>query len=421
VKQPGNEPVRDKIVVEAADPRHRIMISSTTVDLPEHRQEATGAINRMGHTAVVMEHGSAEWKSNAIKFSLEKVEQSQVYIGIFALRYGHIPDDAVRNPHRLSVTELEYRHAVKLGIPTLIFLARDNHPFAEGQIDFDDEKRTKLKSLKAEFQATEICGFFDSPQALREEVLVSLQRLQIRLTEPAAGAAPLSASPLLPAPPELYAVPAYILTNRFIGRSSELDGLDAWAKSSDAVMVVEGIGGLGKSAVTWEWLNNRAPAAIPNLAGRVWWSFYEKGTSMVTFVRYTLAYVTGQDPEALGKDSSHYQRGQRLLTELCRRPYLLVLDGFERVLTAYHRLDKAQILDERVDADLRDCINPPDGELLAQLLRCGPSKILISTRLFPSGLEDRGSRKPIAGVAHHELRTGPGITSRFHDLLGIAR
>ncbi len=92
-----------------------------------------------------------------------------------------------------------------------------------------------------------------------------------------------------------------------------------------------------------------------------------------------------------------------MLTELRRRQFLLVLDGFERVLTAYHRLDKAQIPDDRVDDDLRECVNPPDGELLTQLLRCGPSKILISTRLFPSALEDRGSRNLIPGVACHRL------------------
>ena len=64
------------IVVEADDPRLHIMISSTTMDLPEHRHEVSEAIQRMGHTPVMMEFGSAEWNSDAIKFSLEKVEKS---------------------------------------------------------------------------------------------------------------------------------------------------------------------------------------------------------------------------------------------------------------------------------------------------------------------------------------------------------
>jgi hypothetical protein len=241
--QPTHDPVNDPIIIEAADSRIKIMVSSTTVDLPGHRKEATDAINRLGHTAVVMEYGSAEWNSDAIKFSLEKVDQSQVYIGIFALRYGHIPDDPIRNPDRLSVTELEYRHAVKLGIPTLIFLAR-KHPFDEEQIDFDEEKRAKLKKLKDQFQASEICGFFDSPGKLREEVLISLQRLRVQLIRPAVVVVK------LPPPPELYAVPEYTLTSAFVGRRSELDRLDSWARSSDTIMVVEGIGGLGKSALT---------------------------------------------------------------------------------------------------------------------------------------------------------------------------
>jgi hypothetical protein len=403
-----NEPTPDlvpqHIVITASDSRLYIMISSTTVDLPEHRHETSEATLRMGHTPLMMERGSAEWNSDAIKFSLEKVEKSQVYIGIFGLRYGHIPNDPIRNPDRLSITEMEYRHAKKLGIPTLIYIAKKTHVFTEEQIDFEPEKREKLKRFKDELGGKCIRGAFGDPAELRSLVLQSLHELEIKLKKPTDEESKIITAKLaIPAPPEVYAVPEYKLTNNFVGRSSELDGLDAWAKSGDTIMVVEGIGGLGKSAVTWEWMQRRATAAIPKLAGRIWWSFYEKGTSMVTFVRHALAYVTGQDPESLIKGSSHYQRGQQLLTELRRRPFLLVLDGFERVLTAYHRLDKAQIPDDQIDTDLRDCINPPDGELLTQLLGCGPSKILISTRLFPIGLEDRGSHKPIPGVVRHLL------------------
>ena len=206
----------------------------------------------------------------------------------------------------------------------------------------------------------------------------------------------------LPVPPELYAVPNYILTNTFIGRATELDKLDAWAKSQDPLMVVEGIGGLGKSALTWEWVKNRAKYAIPDLAGTVWWSFYEKGTSMSEFVRHALAYVTQQDPESL-KELSHYERCQDLLTELRRRPYLLVLDGLERVLTAYARWDKAQQRDDEIESNLRECVDPKDKDLLQQLLHGSPSKVMLSTRLFPSALEDKASQRPIPGVAHHHL------------------
>jgi tetratricopeptide (TPR) repeat protein len=208
----------------------------------------------------------------------------------------------------------------------------------------------------------------------------------------------------LPLPPEVYAVPNYILTSTFIGRATELDELDAWASSTDPMLVVEGIGGLGKSALTWEWMLKRAQYAIPNLAGRVWWSFYERDASMAAFVRHAIAYITEQDPDALTKETSHYQRCQELLTELKHRPFLLVLDGFERILTAYHRWDKAQDRDDKIVADLRECTDPRDGELLRQLLHGSPSKVILCTRLFPHILEDRASRDPVLGVAHHILK-----------------
>jgi tetratricopeptide (TPR) repeat protein len=402
MSQATGDRARKYIVVEAADPRLHVMISSTTVDLPEHRHEVSEAILRMGHFPVMMELGSAEWNSDAIRFSLEKVAKSQVYIGVFALRYGYIPDDPIRNPDRLSMTELEYRHAKKLGIPALIYLADKSHAFGEDQIDFDLEKREKLNRIKKELGSSGFLAYFRDPAHLRSLVLQSLHELRVQQSGTVSGPSP-AAKVVLPAPPEVYAVPEYKLTNTFIGRSLELDRLDGWAKSSDSIIVVDGIGGQGKSAVTWEWMQRRAPMAISSLAGRIWWSFYERGASMVTFVRHALAYVTGQDPESLINDSAHYERGQRLLRELRRKPFLLVLDGFERVLTAYHRLDKAQIPDDRVDSDLRDCVSPADGELLSQLLGCGPSRILITTRLFPKGLEDRGSHGPIPGVVNYRL------------------
>jgi Domain of unknown function (DUF4062) len=210
---PPSDPARKFIVIESNDPRLHVMISSTTMDLPDHRHQVSEAILRMGHTPVMMEHGSAEWNSDAIKFSLEKVEKSQVYIGIFALRYGFIKDDPLRNPDRLSVTELEYRHALKLGIPTLIFIAKKSHQFEEDQIDFDPEKREKLKRLKDELGSSVIAGFFNDPAELRSLVLQSLHELQVK---PRSIVGPPAPAPKLlpPTPPAVYAVPEYTLTTR---------------------------------------------------------------------------------------------------------------------------------------------------------------------------------------------------------------
>ena len=203
----------------------------------------------------------------------------------------------------------------------------------------------------------------------------------------------------IPLPPEFYKVPAYTLTNAFVGRRAELAQLDNWARSGDSVMVVEAIGGMGKSALTWEWTCQHATEQIAGLQGRLWWSFYERGTSVKTFVRHALAYVTRQDPETLKQLNAH-DCVQRLLVELRRSPYLLVLDGFERVLTAYHRENKAQMRDEAVPTDHRECTNPTDGATLRQLVQCAPSKLLVTSRLMPTALEDRHTHQPLPGVLH---------------------
>jgi len=200
----------------------------------------------------------------------------------------------------------------------------------------------------------------------------------------------------------MHSIPPYILTTRFVGRRKELDALDTWARSADPTLVVEAIGGIGKSALTWEWARERAPQAVPRHAGTLWWSFYEGGASTASFVREALAYVSETDPESL-RSVPQEEQAQRLLTELRRHSYLLVLDGFERLLTAYHRLDPSKLRDEEVPPDHRACTSPRTEDLLRQLTACSPSKVLVTTRLMPSALENR-AHQPVPGVQHLDLR-----------------
>lgn len=90
---------------------------------------------------------------------------------------------------------------------------------------------------------------------------------------------------------------------------------------------------------------------------------------------------------------------------------MIVLDGLERVLVAYHRHDAAQLRDEQAgDRDTiahRDpsaAIRPDDDELLRELAAT-KSKILITSRLIPRVLLNPSSQ-PIPGVRHERL---PGL------------
>src|SRR5690606_27295699 len=88
-----------------------VMISSTTKDLTELRHQASEAILRLHWTPQAMELDSAVAGKNALSYSLDLVDEAEVYLGIFGVRYGYRPVDAERNPKNLAITELEYRRA----------------------------------------------------------------------------------------------------------------------------------------------------------------------------------------------------------------------------------------------------------------------------------------------------------------------
>jgi len=98
------------------------MISSTSADLPEHRRHARDACERMSMLPLVMEQMPAS-PADALALSRAYVDQAEFYMGIFAFRYGFVPEG-----QKKSITELEYDRAIKRGIPAFIFIAHDKHP-----------------------------------------------------------------------------------------------------------------------------------------------------------------------------------------------------------------------------------------------------------------------------------------------------
>src|SRR4051794_2283113 len=96
------------------------MISSTALDLPEHREEVMKACQRQSMFPKMQENlpasgASATAGAEAVKVSLAMVDEAEVYIGVFAHRYGYVPAG-----HEISITEMEYDRAVERGITRLI-------------------------------------------------------------------------------------------------------------------------------------------------------------------------------------------------------------------------------------------------------------------------------------------------------------
>jgi tetratricopeptide (TPR) repeat protein len=160
---------------EASKARTVVMISSTTLDLPAHRKEVLDACLQQDMFPMMMEHLPAS-EAEAVAASVELVDKADIYIGVFAHRYGHVPKKD--NPRQVSITEIEYARAVEREIPRLIFIIDKNHPLADFTInDIDTGKNaTKLARFKRRVEAENTVNSFTTPADLRARVINSLSQ-----------------------------------------------------------------------------------------------------------------------------------------------------------------------------------------------------------------------------------------------------
>ena len=132
-------------------------VSSTFEDLRDCRAEVRLALSRLGVTDVAMEYYVAE-PERPLERCLRDIAECDLYIGLFAWRYGYIPPGEDR-----SITELEYRTAAAAGKPALIFILREEASWPRTQMDRDP---TRIETLREELGRDRLCSFFSTPQEL---------------------------------------------------------------------------------------------------------------------------------------------------------------------------------------------------------------------------------------------------------------
>lgn len=380
------------------------MISSTVLDLPEHRKQVLEACLSEGVFPIGMEHLPAR-DATGIQTSMELLCNADIYLGIYAWRYGWVPD--FDNPDNISITEMEFNKALECKRngelkEILIFVMHDEHPTKRADVEADIIAQEKLRKLKERASSGRVQLIFKSKEELRGQVIQSLADFKRRFFDGdrhGDEGSP-SADPI-PKPPAFYAEPHYIVSQAFVGREPQLEVLSKWAMASDphSVLLFEAIGGNGKSMLTWEWTTKYSTKVRTDWAGRFWYSFYEKGAVMTDFCQRALAYISGR-PLKNFQGIKTPELAERLLYYLQERPWLFVLDGLERVLVAYHRIDAAEVPDEEVNIptdkivnrDPCSAIRPEDDDLLRAFASAAPSKLLMSSRLVPRALLNRANK-----------------------------
>jgi len=138
----------------------QIFVSSTWLDLQPERKAVEAAIQRLRETKYVgMEYfGSRDEDTRSA--SLDEVDRSEVYIGIFGGRYGS------------GITEDEYRRARQLNLPCFNY-------FKEGSAiapEWRDQEPAQLDKLKDEIRKAHTVITFDNPDDLAAKLTADLHR-----------------------------------------------------------------------------------------------------------------------------------------------------------------------------------------------------------------------------------------------------
>lgn len=375
----------------------KVFLSSTGRDLKAHREAAFRAIQGLDLQCVRMEdfYGPAEKIEH---FDEKKVADCELFVIVVGLVHGTCPEGSDK-----SYTELEYEAAVKLKKPCFLFVAPEDFLLPANLYE-GDANRERQRRFR-ESAAGRIRRPFTSPEDLATQIAISLGGW---LRSPG------KSGTLLPTPPEPYFAHPYPLQENFTGRVRERHMLTDWLASGRNVLSLTAIGGMGKSALTWFWLQNDVLPAV-KLDGVLWWSFYEREASFAAFVREALQYAGGGQANPA---DSLFDQIKSLTTLLRQKRLLLVLDGFERELRAYAGLNAAYQGDEvEADGDDRTCIEPRGGRFLQSIASVSmPSRVLLTSRLHPRELDG------LAGCRHEDLTAlDPDDAVRFFRAQGVTK
>ena len=294
----------------------------------------------------------------------------------------------------------------------------------DAEVLIADGKADRQQAFRNAANSQQIRDEFESPDNLAMRVVVDLRNQE---RENRVAGEPESD---WPREPEL--AHPYLLQPGFAGRSRERKLLTDWFQDGyHSVLVLEAIGGMGKSALSWVWLHwdclgkdlNGYPKRVGanelrveeknRPEGVLFWSFYEQDSHFGAFLDRAVGYVGASDATTAGL--SDREKLDIVLDALQRRRILLILDGFERELRAYAGYRAPYQGDEAGGKDGNDCVDPRAAEFLrsaASLALAG--RVLLTSRLFPNELID------LAGCRHERLENlAPDDVVSFFEVTGV--
>lgn len=290
----------------------KAFISSTGIDLADYREAAIEICNMTGMVPIAMEYFEA-MGAGATEGSKLQLDNADLYIGIFAHRYGYIEEG-----QESSVTEIEFDYAGKRGLERLCFLVKLDYPWPPDLIDF--ENYALLHAFKSKVDTSVIRNEFTTVDDFRAKLMHALVLWQKKQEESNSKfySTPSSIVPFSEAPPR----PAL-----FIGRENVIKDLKVrlgifGRRERKRLNIIRGLPGVGKTTLVKALIHDKEIKQIfPD--GILWASLggdAKSPTALQSWMRQVPLLESGSNSSKL----------ERLITE-CRnffrnKEFLLIAD-----------------------------------------------------------------------------------------------
>jgi tetratricopeptide (TPR) repeat protein len=296
----------------------KAFLSSTYKDLVEYRAAAKDALERLDTQVGRMEVFGAR-PEDAIQASLHDLEKCDIFVGIYAYRYGYIPEDST-----ISVTEQEYDHAKKLKIPMFCFTVDPNQPWIQSSVE-DEPGKSKIINFKKKINTEFLKDVFTTPKDLAFKVSSAVGRYYIEQIKDIRQVSTSSPMPVLLLP-ELFKGEKEF----FVGRAEYIDLLirDRLIKPGSKVSLV-GVGGSGKSQLAFKAIRKYVQDGLFDLAIPI---YFDVGIIQFEKFLSDFAEKTGLKVDEFEKITSIEDLKGTIRNLLSKRKHpLIYLDNFETI------------------------------------------------------------------------------------------
>jgi len=210
-----------------------VFVSSTIEDLKPYRDAVRDEILKFPDCRPIMMEYFPAMDANAVKKCMDGVDEAEIYLGIYAYRYGFCPKGS-----KISITEMEFDRATANGIPRLCFLVEPKFPWNPDHIE-DKSGKTKLNKFKKRIDANLVRATFTTPDSLAKAVAHALRDALDKMPVAETETTTLPCD-RVPKPP------------LFAGRVKELAALKETLEKRQTIAIttaVRGVGGIGKTTL----------------------------------------------------------------------------------------------------------------------------------------------------------------------------